>query len=230
MLLTKICKALLHRPTHLLRYLRQALLFYRARWLSLLLLNTHRVHLSQNVRFQSLASFLTADPESRIRVGADSIIYEHARLETYGTAVISIGDSAVLGDVRILSRKSIHLGSRVLTSWNVLIQDFDPHPLSASLRREQVQKLTDDFFPRFSKWTQAPVQKIAISQPRWEAPQAEIFIGDDCWLGAQCIILKGTRIGAGSIVAAGAVVVGGEFPERSLIAGNPAQWVKELPV
>ena len=33
-----------------------------------------------------------------------------------------------------------------------------------------------------------------------------VTIGDDCWIGARAIILKGVTIGEGSIIAAGAVV------------------------
>ena len=36
----------------------------------------------------------------------------------------------------------------------------------------------------------------------------EIVIGDNCWIGAGSIILKGTRIGNGCVIAAGSVVKG----------------------
>jgi acetyltransferase-like isoleucine patch superfamily enzyme len=36
------------------------------------------------------------------------------------------------------------------------------------------------------------------------------------------MVLKGVRIGARSIVAAGAVVFRGEYPPDSLLVGNPA--------
>ena len=49
-------------------------------------------------------------------------------------------------------------------------------------------------------------------------------IEDDCLIGMGATILSNARIGAGSIVAAGAVVLGGtEIPPRSLVAGVPAK-------
>lgn len=222
MLLKQIFTVLRDRPTYLWQYMRGTFHFLRCRALSSLFLNKQKIQLGSNVRFQSLANFLAASPEASIKIADHCVIYEHARLEAHGAGQITLGPSSILGDIRIVSRSKITLGARTLSSWNVMIQDFDPHPVSHSLRAQQVEKMAQDFFPRWS-----PRQNLPT--PDWQAPAQEIWIGDDVWLGAQSIVLKGTKIGSGSIVAAGSVVTGGEFPERSLIAGNPARRVKELP-
>ena len=54
---------------------------------------------------------------------------------------------------------------------------------------------------------------------------ADVSIGENVWIGARCIILKGASIGAESVVAAGSIVRG-NVPRRVLVAGNPAQVVK----
>jgi acetyltransferase-like isoleucine patch superfamily enzyme len=51
---------------------------------------------------------------------------------------------------------------------------------------------------------------------------ADIEIGDGTWIGARCTILAGARIGRGSIVAGGAVVRSGQYPDNVLLAGVPA--------
>lgn len=56
--------------------------------------------------------------------------------------------------------------------------------------------------------------------------EADIVIGDNVWLATRAIVLPGTSIGAGSIVAAGAVVKGA-FPPMSIIAGSPAKIVSQ---
>lgn len=52
-----------------------------------------------------------------------------------------------------------------------------------------------------------------------------VSIGNNCWIGAKATILDGTKIGDGSIVAAGAVVKG-DFPPNVIIGGIPAKIIK----
>jgi acetyltransferase-like isoleucine patch superfamily enzyme len=53
----------------------------------------------------------------------------------------------------------------------------------------------------------------------------EIHIEDDCWLGANCIVLAGVRIGKGTVVSAGSVVTH-DIPPYSIIGGIPAKVTK----
>ena len=55
-----------------------------------------------------------------------------------------------------------------------------------------------------------------------------VVIGDGCWLGARSTILPGVTVGAGSIVAAGAVVTHDVAP-NTLVAGLPARSLRDLP-
>ena len=53
----------------------------------------------------------------------------------------------------------------------------------------------------------------------------DISIGDDVWIGARAIILKGVSIGKGSIIGAGAIVTK-SIPPYAVAAGNPAKIIK----
>ncbi len=55
----------------------------------------------------------------------------------------------------------------------------------------------------------------------------KILIGNNVFIGINCIILSNTTIGDNCIVGAGSVVRG-FFPENSVIAGNPAQVISKL--
>lgn len=74
----------------------------------------------------------------------------------------------------------------------------------------------------------AATYRYDLGHPVTQQPMAEgnVVIGNDVWLATRAIILPGTTIGDGSIVAAGAVVRG-EFPPMSVIAGSPAKVVSQ---
>jgi maltose O-acetyltransferase len=55
-----------------------------------------------------------------------------------------------------------------------------------------------------------------------------IVVEDGVWLASRCTVLPGVTIGAGAIVAAGAVVTR-DVPPHALVAGVPARVVRELP-
>jgi acetyltransferase-like isoleucine patch superfamily enzyme len=55
-----------------------------------------------------------------------------------------------------------------------------------------------------------------------------VTIGDDVWIGKDCIIFPGVRIGDCAIVSAGSVVRR-HVPPYAVVAGNPAQVIFKLP-
>ena len=63
----------------------------------------------------------------------------------------------------------------------------------------------------------------------WDGVESRaIKIGNHSWIGMHSIVLKGVQIGEGAIIAAGSVVTR-DVPAWSVVAGNPAKPVKDLP-
>jgi acetyltransferase-like isoleucine patch superfamily enzyme len=215
-----------YRPAHVAGTIRGLVLFYGAAILRGMF-PLKGVTLGTNVRLQKNRSVMAEAPEARITVGDDSIVYENAEIEAYGKGNISIGRQSILGYIKIVSRRQIQIGKRFLSSWNVFIQDFDPHPTSASLRALQVTDMVQNFRPRLSP-LKGPLVAQEWQSKGWNFPGEPIVIGDDVWVGAGATILKGARIGNGCIIAASAVVLAGDYPPNSLIAGNPAKAIKTL--
>lgn len=56
-------------------------------------------------------------------------------------------------------------------------------------------------------------------------PAASVEIGDHVWLGLRSMVMKGSRIGDGSVVAAGALV-SGEVEPACIVGGTPARVLR----
>lgn len=69
-----------------------------------------------------------------------------------------------------------------------------------------------------------PKNKLSKLYPPLHAP---VIIGNDCWIGANAIILPGVTIGDCVMVAAGSVV-NKDIPSNVLVAGSPALIKKHL--
>ena len=121
-------------------------------------------------------------------------------LDTSGGGRITVGDHSGFSSAVISSRTEIQIGRRVKVGGNVRIFDHDFHSVDAMIR--------------------------CTSDDRMHIKTAPIIIEDDVFVGTNAIILKGTKIGARSIVAAGSVVFGLQIPPDSLVKGNPAQIIK----
>ena len=122
-------------------------------------------------------------------------------------AEIVIGNNVGISGATIYARKRIYIGDNTCIGGNCKILDNDFHPVDAELRNRLLKDLgggNSDLIPA-----------------------REIHIGSNCFLGCNSIILKGTELGDGCVVGAGAVVCG-KFEANSVIAGNPAKIIRRL--
>ena len=122
-------------------------------------------------------------------------------------AVIEIGDNVGISGATIYARKGIYIGENTCIGGNCKILDNDFHPIDM----EDRIKLLNDVHGGDSNLI----------------PSREIRIGKNCFLGCNSIILKGTVLGDGCVVGAGAVVAG-KFEDNCVIVGNPAKVIKKL--
>jgi virginiamycin A acetyltransferase len=65
-----------------------------------------------------------------------------------------------------------------------------------------------------------------IREQGFRPSKGGIVIGDDVWIGANCIFLDGTVIGTGCVIAAGSVVRG-TLAEYGIYGGNPMRKLGE---
>ena len=120
----------------------------------------------------------------------------------FNEAYLIIGDNSYIGSrVSFNIAKMVKIGRNCYLADNIIIRDNDGHPLDFLKRREN-----------------KPVEKENVKP---------VEIGDDVWIGSNCIILKGVTVGNGAIVAAGSVVTK-DVPPWSIVGGNPAKVIKRL--
>lgn len=142
-----------------------------------------------------------------INVGENCHIYGSL---TVLSGIITVGDYCTIGDMtRIVSRKSITIGNRVMIAHNVNIFDNNSHPTDAVLRHQ-------DFLANYNGNTK-----------EFDAKAAEIIIEDDVWIGFNSIILKGVKIGQGAIIGAGSIVAKDVEP-WTINVGNPLRIAHKL--
>lgn len=223
---------LLMRPSHIYTTVRGRFFFALTHYLMLIpFLKNKNITLANNVRVQGVTVLMAEQPDAKIYLGENTIVYEDAKIEAYGQGQIRIGANSVIGRTQIFSRLQITIGSHVVTSWNVFLQDYDPHPIDADLRQKQIELITRQFLPAFedaSNAEQPPLADWRAELARWTPPMESITIGNNVWIGANTSILKGAHIGDHCIVAAHAVVLAGNYPAHSLLAGVPAKVIKSI--
>ncbi len=115
-------------------------------------------------------------------------------------AVIEIGDNTRINGSCIHAYKKIVIGKNCLIAANCQIFDGSGHDLS---------------FPDVEN----RINTVGEAK--------EIIVEDYVWIGANCIILPGVRIGKGSVISAGSVVHK-DIPPMCLAAGNPVQIIKHF--
>ncbi|MBU8868305.1 acyltransferase [Paenarthrobacter aromaticivorans] len=91
-------------------------------------------------------------------------------------------------------RKHVIIGSDAMFSSRVVFRTADPHLIYSASNHQRIN------------------------------PSASIWVGDHVWLGEDTLLLKGARVGSGSILAARALVTK-SIPSNSTAAGVPARIV-----
>jgi acetyltransferase-like isoleucine patch superfamily enzyme len=124
-------------------------------------------------------------------------------LDTLMGGSIRIGHNVGMSGAILSSRSSITIGNHVKLGANVRVFDHNFHSLDAETRRDD-------------------------RRDRHDVRTLPVVIGEDVFVGANAIILKGVRIGARAIVAAGAVVTR-DVPAGEVWGGNPAACLKTAP-
>lgn len=118
------------------------------------------------------------------------------------TPTLKIGNNTGLGHAcSITVARAVSIGSDCRIAEGVWIFDTGGHPID-------------------------PHARLQNNPPR-EQDVRPVILEDNVWIGAFSIVGPGVRIGQGSVIAAGSVVMS-DIPPNTLVAGNPARKVMTL--
>ena len=145
-----------------------------------------------------------------VYVGAHSVVRGELFVFNHDGQIL-LGDWCFVGEnTRIWSAASIKIGDRVLISHDVNIHDTNGHPIDAGMRHAHFKAIAQTGHP-----AEVSMRSAAIS------------VGNDVWIGFGASIMKGVSVGEGAIIAAHSVVTQ-NVSAYTLVAGNPAQFIRHL--
>ncbi len=140
--------------------------------------------------YVSMISFLTEisiDKGAKVSIGKLLKMRDGAKIRVRAGAICEIGDYVSINTNNIIAcHEKIIIGNNVQLSPNVQIYDHD-HDF------RHIEGLKSNHFKT-----------------------SEVIIGNNCWIGANTIILRGTTLGDNCIVGAGSVIKG-KFPSGAVI-------------
>lgn len=130
---------------------------------------------------------ITVDKGGRFEFGRGISIGARTICTVRENGIFKMGEMASLNaDCKVVCHEKVEIGNNTIFGPNVLVYDHD-HVFD----------------------TQTGVK-------RKEYISSEIVIGENCWIGAGTVILRGTHIGDNCVVGAGSVVKG-DYPSGSKI-------------
>ena len=108
--------------------------------------------------------------------------------------------------------ESVKIGSYNQISYNVRIWDTNTHTILPPAER---RKVAEEYFPIFGYESQKPVTR-------------HVTIGDDCWIGENAALLKGTSIGNCCIVGYGTFICGKAIDDNSCVINERELDIRQI--
>jgi carbonic anhydrase/acetyltransferase-like protein (isoleucine patch superfamily) len=124
---------------------------------------------------------------------------------------VELGEYALVHGARIICDAEVIIGDYALISWNVVFMDTYRLPRTVQDRRRELERV--------------PAHPLRIGAA--EVPALPIRLERNVWIGFDACVLPGVTIGEGAIVGAKSVVTE-SVPPFTLVAGNPAQVIRQL--
>jgi acetyltransferase-like isoleucine patch superfamily enzyme len=141
---------------------------------------------------------ITLSKRVRLNSYPDGSCHRTALSTYYNESEIIIGSNCLLNGTIIHCNEKVVIGNLCMFGPGTIICDNNSHNIS-----------------------------IDPEKRRTKSESAPIIIEDNVWIGMNCVIMKGVKIGRNSIIAANSLVLKNVEPD-SLYGGHPAHFIKKL--
>lgn len=158
------------------------------------------------------ARIINSSLERNVKIDEWSIIINSKLSEYVHINKNNLINSSELGKHTYTGQNTIieftQIGNFCSISWNVTIGAAQ-HDYNRVTSHEML----------YSKWHEF------IEEPIYSPFEKNVSVGNDVWIGANSIILRGVKVGDGAVIGAGAVVTK-DIPDYGIAIGIPAKVVK----
>ena len=128
-------------------------------------------------------------------------------------------NSHILGPSIISGKGNIFIGNNVNIDWDNVIYATN----AAFTVKDNTGIATG--FKAITGNHRSKVGEFFKTQGNRNLEGKPIMIEEEVWIGANVILLAGTKIGRGAVVSAGTVVGGAKVPPYAIVAGNPCKII-----
>jgi acetyltransferase-like isoleucine patch superfamily enzyme len=156
--------------------------------------------ISADARISPLADLEHSSRGSRLIIGPGTMI----------DAFVKVKFAGGVGDIRIGARCAINSGAVLYSGHGIEMGDDVLIAANCTLAPTNHHIAERD---------------RAIRDQGFQPSRGGIRIGRDVWIGANSVLLDGTTIGDGAVIAAGSLVRG-LVPPFAIFGGNPARFLK----
>ena len=171
--------------------------FFLRYWFWKIMIHSMRGKVGKNIKFYGGVRIVGNAPGA-IQIGDEVRILRSVTMSTTPDGKTHIGKKTHIGESTIISSDiGIHIGDNVIIGPQNIIIDFDHTYASFEM----------------------PINQQGINRK-------EVTIGENVWISSHCVIIRGVRIGKGSVVGAGSVV-NKDVPPYSVVAGVPIRVIKK---
>lgn len=151
--------------------------------------------------FLPTGATLSIANNGKLILNGAAVIRKDCSVSIRGNAILEMGYHVYIDEqtrIKVLKRVSIGNGTLIGYRCGIIDSDFHAHA-------EEGVNLNNVSFCDYTK---------------------DICIGNNVWIGGNCTILKGVKIGDGTVIGAGSVV-SKDIPPKVLAVGNPCKVIKE---